>query len=378
MELQEIYDLLESHLGNRIERESAAIMKRIKLPIPEEFGGGLATGNTLEDAVRNLIARLGVKPNIQYPSFSSCADDWMKIKEGQLKSPSTIADYKRILRIHLKPFFGNKAINEITPDDIQMFFNSIMSLSKSYSLQSRSILKGIFERADRNGWLARNPMQYTYERSKRTGQKVVLQDEGLFNVISCLDDLRSASSDRRDYLYVCFLCFTALRRGEILGLRWRDISFERHEIIVRNNVTFPDGQNDPVIVSPKDDSFGIVHLHSLLEERIKPFKRHPQEYILPYAFDQATKPMTHSMFTKLWNRCKKVVDMKGATSHSFRASYASMMNAHCDHIDPKALQGALRHKTPDLAIKVYTKPNENKTRLAELEYDKYLRDKTGS
>ena len=114
MELQEIYDLLESHLGNRIERESAAIMKRIKLPIPEEFGGGLATGNTLEDAVRNLIARLGVKPNIQYPSFSSCADDWMKIKEGQLKSPSTIADYKRILRIHLKPFFSNKAINEIT------------------------------------------------------------------------------------------------------------------------------------------------------------------------------------------------------------------------------------------------------------------------
>lgn len=67
-----------------------------------------------------------------------------------------------------------------------------------------------------------------------------------------------------------------------------------------------------------------------------------------------------------------MIDLKGATSHSFRASYVTMMNAHCDHIDPKALQGALRHKTPDLALKVYTKENKNKTRIAEKEYDIWL------
>ena len=50
-----------------------------------------------------------------------------------------------------------------------------------------------------------------------------------------------------------------------------------------------------------------------------------------------------------------------------------MMNAHCDHIDIKALQGALRHKTPDLAIRVYTKENDNKTEKAETEYDEWLK-----
>ena len=376
MNIQDLYDLIESHLDNNIEHEPNAPMKRVKLPIPEEFGGGLATGNTMEDAVRNLIARLGIKPNSQIPTFEACADSWMNIKEGQQKSPSTIADYKRILKIHMKPFFSDKKISDITPDDIQLYFNSIMKLSKSYSLQSRSILNGIFERADRNGWLKKNPMQFGYERSKKTGQKVVLQDENLFDVISALDRLKETSSDKRDYLYVCFLCFTALRRGEILGLKWRDIQFDSHEIVVRTNVTFPDGQNDPVIVSPKDNSFGIVHLNSQLEERLEAFKSDPQSYVLPYSDDCPTRPMTRSMFVKLWARCKKTVNLKGATSHSFRASYVSMMNAHCDHIDPKALQGALRHKTPDLAIKVYTKPNENKTRLAEVEYDNYLRNKT--
>ena len=49
-----------------------------------------------------------------------------------------------------------------------------------------------------------------------------------------------------------------------------------------------------------------------------------------------------------------------------------MMNAHCEHVDPKVIQGALRHKTPDLALKVYTKQNTNKTRQAEEEYGRWL------
>ncbi len=76
----------------------------------------------------------------------------------------------------------------------------------------------------------------------------------------------------------------------------------------------------------------------------------------------------------MWNRIDKVIDLKGATSHSFRASYVTMMNAHCEHIDPKVLQAALRHKTPDLAMKVYTKRNETKIKIAEEEYDKWLRE----
>ena len=99
--------------------------------------------------------------------------------------------------------------------------------------------------------------------------------------------------------------------------------------------------------------------------------------MIPYNKSEPTKPITRSMFTKLWRRCTNIINLKGATSHSFRSSYATMMNAHCAHIDPKALQGALRHKTPDLAIKVYTKENINKTRLAEKEYDDWLKERIG-
>lgn len=372
MELQDIYNLLETHLGNCIDHANGK-MKRVKLPIPEEYGGGFATGFGYEEAVKNLIERVKSQLSKDYtgPIFSECWSKWIKLKEGQERSDSTISNYKWMAKRYILPFFGKKHIDEITADDIQQYFNSIMGLSRSISTQSKAILSGIFDRAVRLGDVPRNLMLYKYEKSHKEGKKVVLQDDDLVGVIDQLEDLKS-TGDIRDYLYFCFLCFTALRRGEILGLRWSDISFENEEIVVRNNITYPNGQNDPVICQPKDGSSGIVHLNSELASRIKDYAG--DGYILPYSDTMADRPITRSMFTKMWNRCKKIIDLKGATSHSFRASYATMMNAHCDHIDIKALQGALRHKTPDLAIKVYTKENVNKTRQAEKEYDIWLKE----
>lgn len=356
------------NLDNEIPEPLKERMSRVKLPIPKEYGGGWATGATAEDAVRHLIDRISdkIKPAKETPTFRDCYEKWILIKMGQNRSPCTVANYKRLAKNKLLPFFGDKLIDEITPDDIQLFFNSIITLSKSYSIQSRAVLKGIFERAERMNYISSNPMRFDYDKSKKEKQKVVLQDDDLLSVISNLENLKGS-----DYLYVCFLCFTALRRGEILGLRWEDLDFKTRQITVRHNVIFPDGQNDPVLKEPKDGSFGVVHLHSELLKRIEPYQS-STGYVIRGSQSDSEGPISRSSFTKMWYRIKKGLDLKGATSHSFRATYATMMNAHCLHIDPKAIQGALRHKTPDLAIKVYTKENVNKTRLAEQEYDDWI------
>lgn len=370
MENRRTYTLDEivANLDNRTSEPCEKTMKRVKIPIPEEYGGGWATGISQEDAVRNLIGRIKghIKPDNEVPTFRECWEKWIAIKEGQDKSPCTIDGYKRLGRVRLIPFFGDKRVDEITPDDVQLYFNSIMHLSKSYSIQCRAVLSGVFGRAERMGYIDKNPMRFDYERSRKEKKKVVLQDDDLIHVI---DDLEKLSGP--DYLYSCFLCFTALRRGEILGLRWTDLDFENRTITVMNNVVFPDGTNEPMVKAPKDDSFGTVHMHSELLKRIRPY-RQAGGFVIGGLRSGSEEPISRSSFSKMWNRIRKTLDLKGATSHSFRATYATMMNAHCLHIDPKALQGALRHKTPDLAIKVYTKENENKTRQAEIEYDEWI------
>ena len=341
-------------------------MTRAKIPIPKEYGGGWATGSTQEEAVRHLLERIGgqIKAGTDAPTFRECWEKWIEIKQGQDRSPCTIDNYKRLAKNRLLPFFGDIPVDRITPDDIQLYFNSIMHLSKSYSIQSKAVLRGIFDRAERMNYISKNPMRFEYIRSKKEKKKVVLQDEDLVSVILQLEKLEG-----RDYLYACFLCFTALRRGEILGLRWSDLDFENGLIYVRNNVIYPDGINNYILREPKDGSSGIVHMQSELAKRLLRYWK-PTGYVISRT--GTDEPITRSSFTKMWNRIRKTIDLKGATSHCFRASYATMMNAHCEHIDIKALQGALRHKTPDLAIRVYTKENENKTQKAEMEYDKWL------
>lgn len=369
MEVQQLYDLIEANLDNGIlnPQDKMGKLRRVKLPIPEEYGGGFVTGYGYENAARNLIDRAlkQIKMEVKSPNFGSCYEKWLELKEGQAKSPSTIGMYKWIGERYLLPFFGEMPIVSISPDDIQKYFNSIMNYSKSISTQSKAVLSGVFDRAARLGEIDQNIMLYKYERSHKEREKKVLQDEDLLSVISEINNLSG-----NDYLYFCFLCFTSLRRGEILGLKWKDI--DDNVIHVRRNVTFPNGQNDPVIREPKDGSFGNVHLNSELIFRLSGKRGLDDAFVIPYSEVEYGRPITRSMFMKMWNRISKTIDLKGATSHSFRASYVTMMNAHCDHVDPKTLQSALRHKTPDLAIKVYTKENTNKTKLAEEEYDKWL------
>ena len=364
--MEDLYNKLE-HLENLIMAMNKDGMKRIRLPIPKDYGGGYATGETLEAAVQNLIKRLEQRKADQSPLFSDYYNEWIDIKAGEGTSVVTIADYKQTASKHLLPYFGDKKLAEITPDDIQLYFNGIMHLSKSTSVQSRAILSGIFDRAMRNKVIRENPMWYKYKSSKREGEKVVLQDDDLIDIVKDLDKL----SLERDYIYACFLCFTALRREEILGLRWGDLDFEGHNILIQNAVKFPNGQNDPVVDIPKANSVGIVRMAKMLEDRIRKFEGNLDEYVIPYSEEERTRPITRSMFTKMWRRLKRNLNLKGATSHSFRSSYASMVVAHCN-ADPKTLQKLLRHKTPDLAMRVYAKHNENKIRSTEEAYDAYI------
>lgn len=348
-------------------------MKRIRLPIPKEYGGGYATGDSLESAVHNLIKRLEEHKTNQSPLFLDYYNEWIELKQSEGLSPVTIADYQGIAQRYLLPYFEGKHLSEIAPDDIQRYFNSIMSMSRSVSVQSRAILSGIFDRAARNKVISDNPMWYKYKTSRKQCEKVVLQDAELIDIVKDLDKL----SVQRDYIYCCFLCFTPLRREEILGLRWGDIDFEGNNILIQSAVKFPDGMNNPVIDTPKDHSVGVMRLPTMLKDRIEKFEGLADEYILPYSNEHKDFPMTKSMFTKMWRRIKLTLNLKGATSHSFRASYASMVTAHCN-ADPKTLQHILRHKTPDLAMRVYAKGNENKIRNTEEAYDAYISGLVGS
>ena len=72
------------NLEKGIIRETVNGMKRVKLPIPEEYGGGWATGGSVKDAVDNLIKRIKEitnQPKSNTISFAECAEKLCKEDE---------------------------------------------------------------------------------------------------------------------------------------------------------------------------------------------------------------------------------------------------------------------------------------------------------
>ena len=80
--LNEIQDLL-AYLDNGIggPQDKMGRYRRVQLPIPKEYGGGIATGYGYEEAVRNLIERIKDKiiaPK-RGPMFEECWEAWLRL-----------------------------------------------------------------------------------------------------------------------------------------------------------------------------------------------------------------------------------------------------------------------------------------------------------
>lgn len=74
-------------------------------------------------------------------------------------------------------------------------------------------------------------------------------------------------------LYMALVMYTGMRRGEVLGLCWKDIDPERNEIHVVRNVTYPK-KNQGVIGTPKTESGKrtIPIASALLQQLVPPLK----------------------------------------------------------------------------------------------------------
>ncbi len=72
--------------------------------------------------------------------FSEAAEAWLHfISEDRQRKPSTLVDYQSALRGHLLPAFGDRELESITPEEIELWRRSLKGLSnRSQSSHDRS------------------------------------------------------------------------------------------------------------------------------------------------------------------------------------------------------------------------------------------------
>lgn len=153
---------------------------------------------------------------------------YMRIKANTLQS------YKDALRLHVAQRFADVPITEISLDDLDEFFADYLSEhTVSSARRLNCIFSGTYKEAIRDGVVLVNladsshrdfPKEKKFEGSAYTGNEVAL----------LLDEAKREGEPI--YAAVVLAALYGLRRSEVLGLRWRDIDFNRGVLTISNTV----------------------------------------------------------------------------------------------------------------------------------------------
>lgn len=319
------------------------------------------TGATNTELICNALAKYGAGSLIRSPlsdeTFQEYTNHIFDVFLRPRWKPSTADTNKFLLDKHIIPFFGDMRLNRIDTATIQMFFQQKQHLSKSYTKQMLIMLHEIFENAIEDKRISEDP---TDSKRITLPQKVTkrksLELDQLQDIVSHINLLKPD-----DARFLALLCFTGMRRGEVLGLKWSNVS--ETMIHVCSEVIFK--ANTPVYNDYAKSKSGIRDIP--ISDSLAPYLANPSTGFVM----GGEEPYTQSKFDRMWQRIGKTIDLYGATPHVFRHTYLSTLAA--SGVDPKTIQTLAGHADFSFTFNKYIDKDTKNIKSAKDKFEERLK-----
>ncbi len=138
----------------------------------------------------------------------------------------------------LTDYFGSRALRSIKAADLELFKEKRLDTPTQHGTQRKiatvnrelELLRAMLSFAVQNDWLIRNPFTLTKGLISKAAEaerdRILSFDEEQRLLEVCVG--------RREHLRAVLICAldTAMRRGEIFKMRWRDVNFDSGEIYI--------------------------------------------------------------------------------------------------------------------------------------------------
>ena len=208
--------------------------RKVKRRIGRKDGESGLSKRLAERELRRLMAEGVSRPQpAERVTLEQAGKRLCRRLEGAGRKAATLEGYESMLRVHLLPFFGDVALDRISPRDIEQF----IAVKLADGLSPKSIrnvlifLGGIYAYAELHDLVAMNPVRRVEKpRSPERSEVRFLDEAELEALVRAVPDDVLGGVERPLYVTAAM---TGLRMGELLGLRWEDIDWTARRVRVR-------------------------------------------------------------------------------------------------------------------------------------------------
>jgi len=295
------------------------------------------------------------------------ADVWKEYLTWAQQHKKTWDDDKYHYCKHLEPRFGSKALEDITPLDIERMKSELKKgiekklpegrkpREKPYSPATIKhmivLLNRLFNLARKwNLYNGPNPVSQVEKPKLDNNIQETLDDEELSRLITVLESwpcLESAA-------FVKFALFTGLRRGELFKLQWSDIDFDTGMLTLR---------------APKGGKTETIPISKLALKTIEDLGRKTSGYVFP-----GKEGQQRVEFKLPWQRIRKAAKLpENFRFHGLRHNFASRLVSN--GVDLYTVGKLLTHKSTSTTQR-YAHLADETLRQAALKSSRFLQPRS--
>tara|TARA_R100001129_G_scaffold7775_4_gene5705 strand:+ start:4954 stop:6102 length:1149 start_codon:yes stop_codon:yes gene_type:complete len=297
------------------------------------------------------------------PLFAAFASTWfdeMLIqwrKSHQSKIRMTLDNY-------LIPRFGEEEVGRITKANILEFRASLAKVTtRNQKPLSASRINHIMYALRMILDEAANRYNFSSPYQGIKSLKIPRSSVEPFSLEEVQLILNNVRPDFRNYYTVRF--FTGMRTGEIDGLQWDAVDFERRQIAIKRSLVMGEIEQ-----TKNDSSYRIIDMNDLTFKALKEQQKVTGESDFVFCTRSGT-PLSHNNVTKrVWYPLLRYLGLPKRTPYQTRHTAATLWLASGEN--PEWIARQMGHTTTEMLFRVYSRYVPNLTRQDGSAFERLL------
>lgn len=243
----------------------------------------------------------------QAPTMKDLAERYMREHARPRKKAFSVENDARVWRKHVLPRLGKKKVADVTRADVFQLHAEMGVKTPIQANRTIALLSKAFNLCEIWGWRpdGSNPVRHVPRFRENKRERFLSQAE-LLRLAKAVNEVeRLRLEEPASIAAIRLLILTGCRSGEIKGLRWSEVDFERRCLRLGDSKT---GRK-------------TVYLNSAALQILVGIKREPDN---PYVIVGA-KPGSHLIgLTRPWFRIRKRAGLEDVRLHDLRHTFASV------------------------------------------------------